>query len=144
MSAPIDLLLSRLAPFKLRDSGRDRWRACCPAHGGSNSSTLSVGVRDDGAVLLKCFHGCSTYEVAGALGLELSDLFPSRESHCAPLAKRRLISDRQALKLLHDEAQLVAMCGANIAHGVELTDDDKARLLTAAGRVAYLRDEVMS
>jgi hypothetical protein len=83
MSAPIDMVLSRLAPFKLRENGSDRWR-CCPAHGGSNPSALSVGVGDNGAVLLKCWHGCSADKVAGSLGLELADLFPPRESHGAP------------------------------------------------------------
>jgi hypothetical protein len=144
MSAPFDLVRSRLAPFKLRENGRDRLRACCPAHGGANPSALSVGVGNDGAVLLKCWHGCSADEVSGALGLELSDLFPPRESHGAPLKKRRLISAGQALDLLHDEAQLVAMCAANITHGILLSGDDKARVLAAAGRVAYLRDEVMA
>lgn len=143
MSAAIDMVLSRLAPFKLRENGRDRWRACCPAHGGSNPSTLSVGIGNDGAVLLRCWHGCSADEVVGALGLELTDLFPPRESHRA-LKKRHLISAGQALNLLHDEAQFIAGTAASIAHGTTLTDDDKARCLTAAGRVAYLRDEVMA
>ena len=31
----------------------------------------------------------------------------------------------------------------NIAYGVEVTDEDRARCLTAAARVAYLHDEVM-
>jgi hypothetical protein len=144
MNPPIDLVLSRLAPSQLRQNGRDRWRACCPAHGGSNPSTLSVGVGESGVVLLRCWHGCTAEQVAHALGLELSDLFPPSGSHGAPLTKRRLISAAQALELLHDEAQLVAMCAANIAHGVALTDDDKARVLTAAGRVAVLRDETMA
>jgi hypothetical protein len=144
MSAPIDMVLSRLTPFKLRENGRDRWRACCPAHGGSNPSALSVGIGNDGAVLLKCWHGCSADDVSGALGLDLADLFPPRESHGAPLKKRRLISAGQALDLLHDEAQFIVGTAASIAHGTVLTDDDKARALTAAGRVAYLRDEVMA
>jgi hypothetical protein len=147
MSRPIDLLLSRLDGFKLRENGRDRWRACCPAHGGTNASTLSVGVGNDDAVLLKCWHGCDVEQIVGALGLELTDLFPPKPTNghgSGPLKKRRLITDRQALDLLHDEAQLVALCAANIANGVELTDDDRSRVLTAAGRVCILRDEVMS
>jgi hypothetical protein len=136
-----DTVLARLDSPK--PTGRDRWRAACPVCGERNRSTLSVGVGDSGAVLLKCFKsGCGPDVIAAALGLELSDLFPPRESHCGPMKRRRLLSAGQALNLLHDESQLIALCGSNIAHGVVLTDDDLARLLTAAGRVAYLRDEV--
>lgn len=136
-----DVVLSRLDSPK--PTGRDRWRAACPVCGERNRSTLSVGIGDSGTVLLRCFKsGCGPDEIAAALGLELSDLFPSREHHGAPLQRRRLLSAGQALELLHDEAQLVALCGSNIAHGVELTEDDRARCLTAAGRIAYLRDEV--
>ena len=140
MSA-IDQLLARLdAP---KPTGRDRWRAACPVCGERNRSTLSVGVGDSGAVLLRCFKsGCGPDEIAAALGLELSDLFPPKESHAGPMQRRRLLSAGQALGLLGDESQLIALCAANIGHGVTLTDDDRARCLTAAGRIAYLRDEV--
>ena len=79
---------------------------------------------------------------ASSLGLEVTDLFPPRESQGGPLPRRRLLSAGQALDLLHDEAQLIALCGSNIAHGVELTEADQERCLAAAGRIAYLRDEV--
>jgi hypothetical protein len=78
MSRPIDLVLSRLDQFKLRENGRERWRACCPAHGGSNPSALSIGVGQDDAVLLKCWQGCDVHQVAIALGLELHELFPPK------------------------------------------------------------------
>jgi len=52
MTRPIDLVLSRLGGFEPRENGRDRWRACCPAHRGANPSALSIGVGDKGAVLL--------------------------------------------------------------------------------------------
>ena len=81
MSRPIDAVLSRLDGFKLRENGRDRWRACCPAHGGKNASALSIGVGADEQVLLRCWHGCEVEQVAHALGLELSDLFPPKVSN---------------------------------------------------------------
>jgi len=52
-----------------------------------------------------------------------------------------LLTAGQALELLHDESNLVAVAAANIAHGVELGDDDRARVLSAAARIAYLREE---
>ena len=71
---PVDALLNRLDA--VRQVGAGRWRARCPAHDGKNANVLSIGEGNDGTVLLKCFHGCTTAEVVGALGFELSDLFP--------------------------------------------------------------------
>lgn len=144
MSA-VDMILGRLD--KPRQTGRDRWRSRCPSCGGGSTSSLSVGVGADGAVLLKCFKGCEVAQVVDALGLQLSDLFPPKleaGQGAAPMKRRRLISDRQALDLLHDEAQLVAIVGLNLARGVPVVDADLERVLQAAGRVAYLRNEVMA
>lgn len=142
MSAPIDTVLSRLAPFKLRENGRDRWRACCPSHGGKNPSALSVGISDTGAVLLKCWHGCSADEVAGALGLDLQDLFPPRESHGAPHKRRALLSAAQCLEIVAFETMLVGTAAFNLANGHSLTADDLQRLGVACGRIQALAAEV--
>lgn len=143
MSAPLDTILSRLD--RPRSNGPDRWRAACPVCGERNRSTLSVGIGDNGAVLLKCWKsGCGPDDIAAALGLELTDLFPAREAQAGPMRRRRLLSAQQALDLLHDEAQLIALSAANVGHGVELSDADRARCLTAAGRIAHLQDEVQS
>lgn len=143
MSAPIDVVLSRLAPFKLRENSRDRWRACCPAHIGSNPSALSVGIGADDAVLLKCWHGCAADEVAHALGLELSDLFPSRSGGGnGPIKRRRLLTAQQALEQLEVEMTLAQVCSADLAQGKPLPEETRERLLLGAARVALLRDEV--
>ncbi len=142
MNAPIDIVLSRLAPFRLRENGRDRWRACCPAHGGSNPSALSVGIGDDGAVLFKCWHGCGADEVAGALGLDLADLFPSRESQSLPLRRRALLSAQQCLDVIAFETILVGTAAFNLANGHALTPDDLQRLGVACGRIQALAAEV--
>ncbi len=141
--SPIELILSRLPDPK--PSGQNRWRCACPVCGNRNRSTLSIGVRDDGAVLLKCFKSyCDVEAICGALGITVTDLFPPRESYGKPLAKRNLISHRQAFELVDDEVQLIAICGANVGHGVVLTDADLKRCLQAAARISYLRGEVMS
>lgn len=143
MSSPIDLVLSRLDGFKLRQSGRDRWRACCPAHGGSNPSALSVGVGADDQVLLKCFQGCEVEEIAYSLGLELTDLFPPKLHHhtSGKPARRRLISAGQALDLLADEMTLAVLCANDMAAGQSLDEPTRARLLQSAARITLLRDE---
>lgn len=143
MSSPIDLVLARLDAYKLRQNGRDRWRACCPAHGGTNPSALSVGVGADEQVLLKCWHGCDVDQVAYALGLELTDLFPSKppnHSSGRP-ARRRLLPAAQALDLLDAEMTLAVVCAADMAAGRPLDEPTRARLLQSAARVSMLKDE---
>lgn len=136
-----ETIIAALQPYKVRPVGRDRYRAICPVCGERNPNTLSVGVNAEGAALLKCWKlGCDVESICASLGLDVSDLFP--QTYSAPLERRRLLTPGQALDLLHDEAQLIALCGSNIAHGVELTAADRDRCLTAAGRIAYLRDEV--
>lgn len=132
-------LVSRLTKVRVRGPGQ--CSAQCPAHDDKGPS-LSVKELPDGRVLVHCFAGCDVADVMAAVGLDLSDLFPPRESHGAPMPRRRLITAGQALELLNGEAQLIALCGSNIAHGIALTDDDRERCLTAAGRICFLRDEV--
>jgi hypothetical protein len=146
MSPQLDLVLSRLGAYRLRENGRDRWRACCPAHGGKNPNALSVGVGADGeAVLLKCWHGCTVDEVCGALGIELQDLFPPRPApgggRAAP-ARRRMVSAGQALDLVDGEMLLCVVCASTMARGLPLPDSTRERLLIGAARVSMLRDEV--
>ena len=135
----VDALLSRLSKVRKRSPGQ--WSAQCPAHD-DKSPSLSVKETSDGRVLVHCFAGCGVDEVMDAIGLDLSDLFLPQDSDGPPLQRRGLLSAAQALELLHHEAQLIALCGSNIAHGVALTGDDLDRCLTAAGRIAYLLDEV--
>lgn len=146
MTAPIDLVLQRLDGFKLRENGRERWRACCPAHGGSNPSALSVGVGREDQVLLKCWQGCDTEQVAQALGLELSDLFLPKPQAAgaghAPMRRRRLLTAGQALDLLDGEMTLAIVCAADMAEGKALDAATRDRLRIGGARVAVMRDEV--
>lgn len=136
----VETLLARLDDP--RPNGRDRWRCACPVCGGSNRSTLSVGIGDTGAVLLKCWkEGCSPEQIAQAIGLELTDLFPPTDRSSASMKRRRLITAGQALQLLDEEANLIAVSAASLATGAQLTAGDLDRLLTAAARVSVLREE---
>ena len=60
----------------VRGSG-GRWVARCPAHDDRQAS-LSLGMGDDGRVLIKCHAGCPTDAVVEALGLKMRDLFPAK------------------------------------------------------------------
>lgn len=144
MSRPIDRVLSCLEGHRLRENGRDRWRACCPAHGGGNPSALSIGVGADDQVLLRCWHGCTVAEIAHALGLELQDLFPPRPAPgggAAPLKRRRMLTAGQALDLLDEEITLAWVCAADLAQGKLIDDKTRERLLVGAARVSMLRSE---
>lgn len=147
MSRPIDVVLSRLVRYRLRLNGADRWRACCPAHGGSNPSALSVGIGAHDAVLLKCWHGCDVCEVTHALGLELSDLFPPRPpagGGAGPALRRGLLTAMQALEVIEFEALLTWTAARNLAHGYALTDNDLERLAIAAERIQAVTIEARS
>jgi hypothetical protein len=141
---PIDIVLGRLDGYKLRENGRDRWRACCPAHGGNNPSALSIGVGDDDVVLLKCFHGCGVDEIAVALGLDLADLFakPANGHGASPLKRRRLLSASQCLDVVAFECLVVSVAARNLAAGHSLKPEDLERLNVAAERIQSLAAEV--
>lgn len=71
--ANLELILSRLHKVKKSFGRTNHWTALCPAHD-DRTPSLSIGIGADG-ILLKCFAGCETDNVAQALGLKLSDLF---------------------------------------------------------------------
>lgn len=133
-----EALLSRLENVRHRGAGQ--WSARCPAHDDREPS-LSIRETPDGVVLLHCHAACDVANVVAAVGLDLVDLFPPKTNGAPPLKRRRLLTDGQALDLLRDESRLVAMVACNIGHGVELSPGDRARCLTAAGRIASLLDE---
>lgn len=77
---PVENILARLEAggFTPRPSGAGSgagWIARCPAHDDRQPS-LSVGVAEDGKVLVHCHAGCETEWVVGALGLTMADLMP--------------------------------------------------------------------
>ena len=69
--------ISKLPSAKPVPSGphRNRWLALCPSHSDKNPS-LAITEKQDGRLLLKCWHGCGANEIVSAIGLELKDLFP--------------------------------------------------------------------
>ncbi|WP_461565119.1 DNA primase [Thiobacillus sp.] len=132
--SPIDALLSRLEGVKRTGSGT--WRARCPAHG-SKSLSLAIREADTGATLLHCFAGCTAHEVVGAVGLEITDLFPPRPDDPAYVGKaeRRPFPAADILRAIGFEATIVALAGAAIIAGEPFSQFDKDRLLVAVGRI---------
>ncbi len=77
MSEPLELVRSALRERECGACNGNRFDCRCPSHEDRNPS-LSVAVGADGRVLLRCHAGCSTAQIAAALGLTLPDLFASR------------------------------------------------------------------
>ncbi len=57
----------------VRQSSQHEWMASCPAHDDSNAS-LHLTEMQDGALLMKCFAGCSQDDILQAVGLTWKDL----------------------------------------------------------------------
>lgn len=135
----IEVLLSRL--HGIRSSGAGRWNARCPAHA-DRSPSLSLRLTEGGVILLKCFAGCDTEAVLGAVGLEFHDLYPE------PLTREYLprlhapFSPLDALKCLVAESALVAIAASDAAQGLPLSDIDARRVALAAGRIASALEAV--
>ena len=130
----IDNLLNRLR--KVKSTGRGTYIACCPAH---EDRSPSMTIRDcgDGRILLHCFGGCDTTSILEAIGLEFVDLFPEQDHALFHKAKpiRRAFNANDVLALVQFETRLVALAALNISHGMELSVEDRARLLVAAERL---------
>ena len=137
-------IIAMLDPAHLRERGRHQWSARCPAHEDRGPS-LSVKETDDGRTLLHCFAGCSVEQITDSLGIDLEDLFPDTSGDrpgAGPIRRRGLLPPAQAFELVADEMMFAAVAAANLAHGLTLTEADRARLTKAAGRVAYFREQV--
>jgi DNA primase len=130
--------------LELIGNGRER-KALCVFHG-ERSPSLFINI-DTGAFYChgchagggdvldfhRLRHGSEFMEAAEALGAVVDD--------GKPQARKTTISPRAALMLLEREAQLVAVAAANVSHGVQLSDDDKQRVLLAAGRILAITKE---
>lgn len=126
-------LLSRLD--KVKKTGPNRWSARCPvpAHDDKGPS-LVITEKEPDLILLKCFAGCTVHEVVGAVGLDITDLFPPRETHHGK-PERRPFPAADVLRAIAFEALIVATAGASLLSGEPFTDDDRERLMLAVSRI---------
>jgi len=125
----VDNLLSRLD--KVRKTGADSYMACCPAHE-DRSASLSIR-QDDEKTLIHCFAGCSVHEILAAVEMEISDLFPPRQSDGKP--GRRPFPAMDALRAVGFEALVVAAAGTSLLAGQAFTAVDRERLMLAVERL---------
>ena len=125
-------LLNRLDGVK--QTGPGRWNAKCPAHDDRRPS-LAIRELDDGRTLIHCFGGCTANEVLAAVGLSLEDLFPERHEGYSSQKERKPFYAIDILRLVSFEALLVSIAAMNVAKGVELSEEDRKRMLIAASRL---------
>ncbi len=134
----IESFLNQLQKVKRRGAGK--WSACCPVH---DDKTPSLALSDDnGTILIHCFGcGASGSDVAGALGLDISELFPPRDysqytaDDYAREAKRRTyFSASQILEALQFDTLVTYMIADDMSkNGID--DQTKARLLVSIERI---------
>lgn len=118
-----------------------KWKtARCEFHGGSDS--MRIHIERGAFVCMSCgakggdilayhqaAHGLDFVEAAKALGAWQDDGKPHAPRRPAPLPPGL------AINVLGFESNLAAIAACNVANGVQLTEQDKARLLQAAGRI---------
>jgi hypothetical protein len=127
-----------------------KWRTTsCTFHGGSDS--MRVNVASGAWVCMSCgehggnvlayqmhVHGQEFVEAAKALGAWQDSPDDAKQPRRRPLP----FSPRDALEVLSADSNFAAVAACNVANGVELTVDDRAGLLQAAGRISFIRDAI--
>jgi hypothetical protein len=125
----VEAILSRLSKVKGRNGA---WTACCPAH---DDKSPSLAIREeDGKVLLHCFGGCEVSSIVGALGMEMTDLFPPSEPKYPPAPKVKFFAS-DLLKVIALEAAIVSVAAYDMAKGKVLPKADLDRLQLAYQRI---------
>lgn len=127
----IEEFVSRLNGVK--QTGRGQWLARCPAHE-DRSPSLSIAGGDDGRVLVKCFAGCDVHEIATAVGLTVSDLFPDRPAD-RPFTPRKYFPAADVLEALADEVMVVWVISRDMEMLKPVSIDDFDRLSVANRRI---------
>lgn len=132
MSAQLDNFISRL--HKPRQTGRDSWIACCPAHA-DKSPSMTIREVEEGKVLVHCFAGCGIDEIVGAVGISLADLMPERQ----PDALRRPMSvpfnARDVLACIQSDATLLCLFISDVTQAKAITPQEAANAYKAAARI---------
>ena len=115
-----DRFLARLEG--VRQTGRDKWIARCPAHD-DRSPSLSIGHVDD-RLLIHCFSGCDVLDVLHTVGLEMSDLFDKPLGSHKPGRKRPPIDYKQLCIMSQHYALILAMFLEDVVAGKKPNEVD--------------------
>lgn len=125
----LEPILSRLSKVKGRHGS---YTACCPAHE-DKSPSLALK-EEDGKVILHCFAGCTPADVMGAIGMDMTDLFPPKAPDYQ-LQRPVKFYASDLLRVLHLEARIVMVAAYDVSKGRRLPDADLKRLELAWERI---------
>ena len=123
-------IIERLQGVKKR--GDERWMARCPAHEDRNAS-LAVRECPDGRVLIHCFAQCEPLDILGAIGLEMTDLFPERLGDQMPKVGRIAFTG-DAMRALNHEIEVIKILADDMSRGSP-TPESCQRAKLAASRI---------
>lgn len=129
--ANFDVLLSRLDGVKRSGEG---YVARCPAHD-DRAPSLALRETNDGRVLLHCFAGCSAGAVLAAVGMAFEDVMPDAVDDLRLRPIKRPFAAEAILECVAREAVIVQICAADLGDRGMLSEPDRARLVTASGRL---------
>jgi DNA primase len=136
----VDKLLNNLT--KVQRKSNNAWMACCPAHD-DRSPSLSIKDIGDGKLVLKCFAGCETIDVLGAIGLDWDDVMPPKqpvERIQTMKPQKPTIYATDALRVVKTEAQIITMAAMDITKGRKINEPEMARIKLAMERIKTLTD----
>ena len=95
---------------------------------------MTVRKTDDGMILMHCFAGCEVAEIAGAMGIRLSDLFPERPQEHRRRGIKKPFPAAAVMKAVAHEALIVRLAAEQMLHG-GLTPQQVERLAIANSRL---------
>lgn len=133
----LDEFLSRLD--KVQPIGKDRFKACCPAHN-DRSPSLSIKAADD-RLLIHCFAGCSVHDVLDSVGMDINDLFDGPKYHRRTPGQPQKASAADILRAVSLELTVVVMTAEYMHKNKQILPDDVTRLYQAYQRINNAIDE---
>jgi hypothetical protein len=126
----LENLLSRLTKVKGRAGN---YTACCPAH---EDKTPSMAIKEqDGKIILHCFAGCPVENIVGAVGMDMTDLFPPNDKPTYNPQPRVKFFATDLLRVIGMETRIVAIAAYDMGKGKTLPKTDLARLQLACQRI---------
>jgi len=131
---PAEKFVQRLGKVKGRNGS---WTAQCPAHE-DKSPSLSIRETEDGRVLVHCFGGCDVSAVVGAVGMDLTDLFPERSERYDGNTTKQVKPAFYAsdlLRIASFECLVVMIAAYDMRRGKKLSESDMDRLQVAQQRI---------
>lgn len=128
----INYILSRLN--KVSKSGLNKWRACCPGHGGKDAN-MAVKLTDEGHILFRCHsHQCGIEDILAGAGLDWNDVMPEERNQDTIKPNMPNMPYGDGLKALKYESQIV-LASAYMMRAGTLTQNDLDRLEVSMNRV---------